>query len=88
MDHATEKLASPDAILAIVQDVFRAELEDNDLNVGLDTRQEELKAWDSLAHIRLVSALESEFDIQFTLEEIEQTNSIRKFVNAIAQHLT
>jgi hypothetical protein len=45
MDQATEKLASPDTVLARVQDVFRAELDNDDLVIGLDTRQKDLKAW-------------------------------------------
>jgi acyl carrier protein len=84
--YTTEKLASLNVILVRIQHVFRAELDDDGLEVGLDTRQDDLKAWDSLAHIRLVSALESEFDIQFSLEEIEQANSVRKFVDAINLH--
>jgi acyl carrier protein len=85
MDQATEKLASPDAVLARVQDVFRAELDNDDLVIGLDTRQQDLKAWDSLAHIRLVSGIESEFDVQFSLGEIEQIASVRQFVDLIRQ---
>jgi acyl carrier protein len=83
MVHASKKLPSSDAILARVQDVFRAELDDEDLVIGPDTAQKNLKAWDSLAHIRLVSGIESEFDIQFSLAEIEQTTSVRQFVQLI-----
>ena len=83
MDYTTDQPATSDAILARVQDVFRAELDDDNLAVTLDTRQKNLKAWDSLAHIRLVSGIESEFDIQFSLAEIEQINSVRQFVDLI-----
>ncbi len=79
----SENLTSPDPILARVQDVFRAELDDEDLVIAPDTSQKNLKAWDSLAHIRLVSGIESEFDIQFSLAEIEQTTSVREFVQLI-----
>ncbi len=82
MVHASEQLTSSDAMLARVQDVFRAELDDEDLVIGPDTSQKNLKAWDSLAHIRLVSGIESEFDIQFSLTEIEQITSVRQFVRA------
>jgi acyl carrier protein len=85
MMHAPEKLTSSDAILARVQDVFRAELDDESLVIGQDTGQKNLKAWDSLAHIRLVSGIESEFDIQFSLAEIEQTTSVRQFVQLIRE---
>lgn len=87
MDRLSEKAASPAAILARVRDVFRTELDDDDLQVGIDTRQVDLKAWDSLAHIRLVSGIENEFDIQFTLAEIEQTTSVRQFIELIEEHL-
>ena len=83
--HASQKQTSSDAILARVQDVFRAELDDEDLVIAPDTGQKNLKAWDSLAHIRLVSGIESEFDIQFSLAEIEQITSIRQFVQLIEE---
>jgi len=85
MAHASEKLTSSDAILARVQDVFRAELDDEGLVVAPETSQKNLKAWDSLAHIRLVSGIESEFDIQFSLAEIEQITSVRQFVQLIGE---
>jgi acyl carrier protein len=83
MDQAS---ASRDAILARLQDIFRAELDDDDLRIGLDTRQADLKGWDSLAHVRLVSGIESEFDFQFNLAEIEEINSVRQFVELIVEH--
>ena len=72
-------------ILDRLQDIFRAELDDDDLAVGMDTRQVDLKAWDSLAHIRIVSGIESEFGFELSLSEIEEINSVRQFVNAIRE---
>lgn len=83
--HAPEKLTSSADVLARVQDVFRAELDDEALVVAPETSQKNLKAWDSLAHIRLVSGIESEFDIQFSLAEIEQISSVRQFVQLIGE---
>ena len=78
---------TPAAILDRLQDIFRAELDDDGLTIGMDMRQADLKAWDSLAHIRLVSGIESEFDFQFNLAEIEEITSVRQFVEAIREHL-
>ena len=83
--HASEKLTSSADVLARVQDVFRAELDDEALVVAPETSQKNLKAWDSLAHIRLVSGIESEFDIQFSLAEIEQISSVQQFVQLIGE---
>lgn len=87
MDQSSDKAVSPAIILARVQDIFRAELDDDGLVIGMDTSQADLKGWDSLAHIRLVSGIESEFDFQLSLAEIEQTSSVRQFVDLIQQHL-
>ena len=65
--------------------MFRAELDDEDLVIAPETSQNNLKAWDSLAHIRLVSGIENEFDIQFNLAEIEQIASVRQFVQLIQE---
>jgi acyl carrier protein len=83
--HASGKPASPEAIHARLQDVFRAELDDEELLIGPDTSQKNLKAWDSLAHIRLISGIENEFDIQFNLTEIEQFTSVTQLVQAIEE---
>ena len=85
MVHASEKLTASDDVLARIQEVFRAELDDEDLVIAPDTSQRNLKAWDSLAHIRLISGIENEFDIQFSLAEIEQISSVRQFVQLIGE---
>src|SRR5205814_636028 len=85
MVNASKGLISSDAIMARLQDVFRAELDDEGLLIGPETSQKNLKAWDSLAHIRLVSGIESEFGIQFNLTEIEQISSVRQFVQSIEE---
>ena len=85
MVNASEKPVSSDAILARVQDVFRAELDNEALTIGPDTAQKNLKAWDSLAHIRLVSGIEGEFDVQFSLAEIERITSVRQFIELLQE---
>lgn len=85
MVQASETTTSSDDVLARVQDVFRAELDDEALVITPDTSQKNLKGWDSLAHIRLVSGIENEFDIQFNLTEIEQITSVRQFVQLIRE---
>jgi acyl carrier protein len=85
MMHASEKLTASDDVLARVQEVFRAELDDEALVIAPDTSQRNLKTWDSLAHIRLISGIENEFDIQFSLAEIEQISSVRQFVQLIGE---
>ena len=85
MVRASEIAASSESVLARVQDVFRAELDSEDLVIAPDTSQKNLMAWDSLAHIRLICGIENEFDIQFNLTEIEQITTVRQFVQLIQE---
>ena len=85
MMRASEKPNTSADVLARVQEVFRAELENEDLVIAPETSQNNLKGWDSLAHIRLISGIENEFDIQFNLAEIEQITSVRQFVQLIQE---
>ena len=58
-----------------MEDRLRAIMGDM-LGIGIDevnseTAFEQTPSWDSLAHINLVSALEAEFDVTFSIQEIE-----------------
>lgn len=67
-------------------EVFREELEQPGLNISMRTVREELESWDSLAHVRLVIAVERLFDIQFEVAEIESIAGVRDFYDAVSRH--
>lgn len=49
----------------------------------LEARQDETGVWDSLSRVEIVFALEEEFQIQFTQEEIKELNSISGIVKVM-----
>lgn len=56
-------------IVAAVLDVEAGSLSDED-------SPETVESWDSIQHIQLIIAIEAEFGIQFSAEEIGELNSI------------
>ncbi len=46
-----------------------------------------IEGWDSLQHLNLTLALEQEFDLQFTPEEIEQLLSVELVVDLLEEKL-
>ena len=52
------------------QKVFKEIFEDPTLVVSEQTKAEDIPKWDSLSHISLILALEEEFDVQFSSEEV------------------
>jgi acyl carrier protein len=59
-------------VLAIAADVFQVP----EARLGPSSTPDTVEAWDSLHHLELVLALEQEFGIQSSPEEIEQLLSI------------
>ena len=73
-----------DDILAKVQEVFRDELEVEDLVLTDETTADDVEEWDSLSHVQLVVALEKAFDIKFTSREILSWDNVGDLVDCIA----
>lgn len=48
-------------------------------SVEPDLRRESLAEWDSLNHLRLISAFEEEFGVQLSTSEIVNISSVREF---------
>jgi acyl carrier protein len=63
----------------------------------LDVKEEEINEtfgpndaplWDSMNNLRLITALEEEFNIQLTMGEIRQMDTFAKIKEAIGRHLS
>ena len=67
-----------------LQNIFRDVFDDEQLQLRDELSPETLAAWDSLGHIRLISALEDELQLSFTLDEIEAMTSVAKILAVLA----
>jgi acyl carrier protein len=58
-------------------------------DIALDdgTTADQVDGWDSLTHINLMIAVESEFGFKFDLGEIEKFKAVGDLVDAIERHL-
>jgi acyl carrier protein len=63
----------------------------------LDVKEEKITAtfgpndaamWDSMNNLRLITALEEEFNIRLTMGEIREMDSFGKITEVIGRHLT
>ncbi|MDQ2898767.1 MAG: acyl carrier protein [Acidobacteriota bacterium] len=66
-----------------VQRVFREIFDDDAMEVNDETSAKSVPEWDSLAHVRLIIALEEEFDIKFTTREVVQMGCLGDLKKAI-----
>lgn len=66
--------------------IFQSELDGPKLALTPETSQEDIQTWDSLAHVRIIAAIEEEFGFQFSLAQIEEATSVRALLDIIAAH--
>jgi acyl carrier protein len=65
--------------------VFRETLADPDIRLGPETRAADVAGWDSLNHVRLIVAIETEYGTQFSLDELEQFATVGDLVKLLAE---
>ncbi len=66
----------------IFSDTF--DIEEN--SVADDTSRDTLEGWDSLNHLRLVTAIEQEFGISLTMDEINSMSNFVQVQEYVSKH--
>lgn len=74
-------------IIEKLTQVFREELDNEEINLTAETTANDVEEWDSLSHIQLIVAVEKAFKIRFTSSEIQSWNNVGEMANSIASKL-
>jgi acyl carrier protein len=72
-----------DKIKSIFADIFDVNIE----SINEHFSSETVESWDSINKLRMITALEEAFDVQFTMDEIGQMEDLHKVVAAVQSHL-
>jgi acyl carrier protein len=65
------------------QGIFREVFENPELVISKETVADDIQNWDSLTHISLVIALEEEFEIEFSTQEVTSMANVGDLFAAI-----
>jgi acyl carrier protein len=76
-----------DAIRTIVQDTLRNIVDDDGVTITDETVAGEVGGWDSTNHVRLIVALEEEFDIRFETRESVAPATVGGLLDLIASKM-
>ena len=69
--------------LSLLQPIFQEVFDDDDLLIESSTAADDVDGWDSLAHIRLVVAIEREFNMRFSASEISDLENVGEMCDLI-----
>lgn len=71
------------SILEGIQETMRQEFNDPAIVINLQTTAEDVDGWDSLAHARLILALEERFGVEFPAARLFDLKNIGELVELI-----
>jgi acyl carrier protein len=69
-----------------LRNIFRDIFDDESMAISEFTMREDIEDWDSVAHIKLVLAIEDDFGIRLSMEEMSAIKSVSEFITAIHRH--
>ena len=61
-----------------------ADVFDEDITVTAETTAEDIEDWDSLTHITLISAIEDEFRMKFSMKEVVGMSNVGELADIVA----
>ncbi len=74
-------------ILKKITEIARDVFDNDEVELTEQTTAADVEEWDSLSHLSLVSDIEDEFGITFTLAEVSGSKNVGELVDAIIKHM-
>ncbi len=66
-----------------LNEIFRRNFDDDDINLTDETSAVDIEDWDSLEQITLMVAIQKAFSIKFNIEEVNAMKNVGEMVDAI-----
>ena len=76
-----------DKNLQRLEEVFRDVFENPELKITRQTSAKDIEDWDSLMHINLLAAVQSEFDIRLNVDDVSGLKNVGDMLDVIERKL-
>ena len=76
-----------DEIYAKLTEIFKENLDLDEIELTETTTADDVEGWDSLAHIGLIAAIEQEFGFRFAMKEVVNLHNVGEMVDRILQKI-
>jgi acyl carrier protein len=69
--------------LGRISAVFRDVLDDDEVHLSRDTTAADVPGWDSLAHVRLILAVQKTFGVKFSAAQVTKLENVGDLVDMV-----
>ena len=77
-----------DTMFAELQEIFRDVMDDHTLVLTPESNASNVKDWDSLTHINLMTGVTNHYKIKFKLSELQDLKNVGDLLRLITKKLT
>ncbi|MBR4554332.1 MAG: acyl carrier protein [Ruminococcus sp.] len=74
-----------DEVFDRLEEIFRDVFDDDSITLYEDTTADDIDDWDSIEHITLISAVEKEFKMKFSMGEVSGMKDVGEMVTILMQ---
>lgn len=74
-------------VLPKIQEVFHEAFQVDPQLISLDTKPNDVPAWDSVGHLDLASKLEQAFGVSFDVDDLMAMENVREIVRILSSKL-
>ena len=78
---------SREEIYEQLNEVFRDVFDDDTIEVNDQTTSRDIEDWDSLEHINLIAAIETQFRMKFTMGQVVTMKNVGEMVDIISSQI-
>lgn len=78
---------SREEIYEQLNEVFRDVFDDDTIEVNDQTTSRDIEHWDSLEHINLIAAIETQFGMKFTMGQVVTMKNVGEMVDIISSQI-
>ena len=75
-------------VLEKVTEIIRDVFDDETIEISRDTVAKDVEGWDSLNHLQLMNEIEDEFEIKFTMGEVQGFSNVGELIDSIMAHIS
>jgi acyl carrier protein len=68
-----------------ILDIFKQVLKNEKLRLSDTLTHNDVDGWDSLAQVELISQIEQQFEIEFTLKDLPRLNSVGNIIQLVQE---
>ena len=74
-------------LLPEIQEILRDILDDDSLVITRESNASNVEGWDSLAHVNLITAIQSKYKVNFALGERQELKNVGDLIDLLEKKL-